>query len=230
MYLHAQVLLLSTASSSFSSPIATGGPAPDPLKRARTASSSLIPFPRVGRSVGGSGEIASSGGAGGGSAGGGAGSAALYFGQKRTGKSSLIPFPRVGRKRGGPRAWGVDADLPGGRRRRRGRHSRDMKMMMMTMLIVFDCVGRDILATDEILCLFQAFFRSSCTKDGETVALVNVGITRTRFFSSPIPCDSFFYRPTGQFFRPGMLRCVFIIFFLMICRQNPTTSTVGFGF
>jgi hypothetical protein len=63
----------------------------DPYKRARA--SSLIPFPRVGRSVD------STGGA----------EPRLYFGQKRTGKSSLIPFPRVGR-RGGAKAW----DLPQG--------------------------------------------------------------------------------------------------------------------
>ena len=54
----------------------------DSLKRAREATSSLIPFPRVGRS----------------SAVAGAADPRLYFGQKRTGKSSLIPFPRVGKR------------------------------------------------------------------------------------------------------------------------------------
>ncbi len=55
---------------------------------------SLIPFPRVGRSVPSSAESAANGGASS-SAG-----SSLYYGQKRTGKSSLIPFPRVGK-----RAW-----------------------------------------------------------------------------------------------------------------------------
>ena len=69
----------------------------DGLKRARASgSSSLIPFPRVGRSV--PTDVDGDDGP------------RLYFGQKRTGKSSLIPFPRVGKKRGGPRAW----DLEGG--------------------------------------------------------------------------------------------------------------------
>ena len=55
----------------------------EPLKRGRTATSSLIPFPRVGRSVS-DGEDAEAG--------------SYLYGQKRTGKSSLIPFPRVGRR------------------------------------------------------------------------------------------------------------------------------------
>ena len=54
----------------------------DSLKRAREATSSLIPFPRVGRSAGLANQR-------------------LYFGQKRTGKSSLIPFPRVGKRSNG---------------------------------------------------------------------------------------------------------------------------------
>jgi len=44
-------------------------------KRGRPQYSSLIPFPRVGRSGGGE-----------------------YYGQKRGGKSGLIPFPRVGKR------------------------------------------------------------------------------------------------------------------------------------
>jgi len=53
-------------------------------KRGRPQYSSLIPFPRVGRS----------------------GSVREYYGQKRGGKSGLIPFPRVG-KRGGPWVEGL---------------------------------------------------------------------------------------------------------------------------
>ena len=79
----------------------------DQYKRARVATSSLIPFPRVGRSVSGSGETA-------------AGSAVSgfpfatrnYYGQKRTGKSSLIPFPRVGRS--GSNTWDVEPEILGG--------------------------------------------------------------------------------------------------------------------
>ena len=72
----------------------------EPYKRGRSASSSLIPFPRVGRSVSEplqsidsdqnddmlsqrSSRSASK---------------SQFYGQKRTGKSSLIPFPRVGRR------------------------------------------------------------------------------------------------------------------------------------
>jgi len=75
----------------------------EPYKRGRSASSSLIPFPRVGRSAGSvdplqsvdsedinddmlpqrSSRAASN---------------SQFYGQKRTGKSSLIPFPRVGRR------------------------------------------------------------------------------------------------------------------------------------
>ena len=72
----------------------------DPLKRGRSVTSSLIPFPRVGRSVEPlededsrvdrhSRSAASS---------------RLLYGQKRTGKSSLIPFPRVGRS---DPSWGA---------------------------------------------------------------------------------------------------------------------------
>jgi hypothetical protein len=75
----------------------------DPLKRARasaSSSSSLIPFPRVGRSVNSHSHMGDA-------------DTSLYFGQKRTGKSSLIPFPRVGR--GGAAAWDLDGDaLVGG--------------------------------------------------------------------------------------------------------------------
>lgn len=66
----------------------------DPLKRGRSASS-LIPFPRVGRSVEAEDEDSNSrvdrlhSRS--------AFSNRLLYGQKRTGKSSLIPFPRVGR-------------------------------------------------------------------------------------------------------------------------------------
>ena len=52
-------------------------------KRGRPQYSSLIPFPRVGRSPGGAGM--------------------WYYGQKRGGKSGLIPFPRVGRA--GANTW-----------------------------------------------------------------------------------------------------------------------------
>ena len=59
-------------------------------KRGRPQYSSLIPFPRVGRSTGNSGS--------------GSGTRDLmYYGQKRGGKSGLIPFPRVGR--GGGNTW-----------------------------------------------------------------------------------------------------------------------------
>merc|ERR1711971_1152081 len=71
----------------------------EPYKRGRSASSSLIPFPRVGRSVSEPLESntdsdpnddpsmlrATR-------------STSQFYGQKRTGKSSLIPFPRVGRR------------------------------------------------------------------------------------------------------------------------------------
>ena len=70
----------------------------EPYKRGRSASSSLIPFPRVGRSVPESDSIEpepndehwhrESRSA----------SNSQFYGQKRTGKSSLIPFPRVGRR------------------------------------------------------------------------------------------------------------------------------------
>ena len=64
-------------------------------KRGRPQYSSLIPFPRVGRS--GSG---------------GTGTRDLmYYGQKRGGKSGLIPFPRVGR--GGANTWDLGADMDG---------------------------------------------------------------------------------------------------------------------
>ncbi|XP_059087224.1 uncharacterized protein LOC131883712 isoform X6 [Tigriopus californicus] len=74
----------------------------DPLKRARVSSSSLIPFPRVGRSVSSNG---------GNSPQGAHSDNRLYFGQKRTGKSSLIPFPRVGRS--GSNTWEVDTETLG---------------------------------------------------------------------------------------------------------------------
>ena len=63
----------------------------DPLKRGRSATSSLIPFPRVGRSVSDLSDDETVDRS--------ARSATnrLLYGQKRTGKSSLIPFPRVGR-------------------------------------------------------------------------------------------------------------------------------------
>ena len=75
----------------------------DPLKRGRSASS-LIPFPRVGRSVEAEDEDSNSrvdrlhSRS--------AFSNRLLYGQKRTGKSSLIPFPRVGRS---DPAWGSSA-------------------------------------------------------------------------------------------------------------------------
>ena len=53
-------------------------------KRGRPQYSSLIPFPRVGRSAGAPGGM-------------------WYYGQKRGGKSGLIPFPRVGRA--GANTW-----------------------------------------------------------------------------------------------------------------------------
>ncbi len=68
-------------------------PAVEPFKRGRTGSSSLLPFPRVGRSV-----DQQDAGADDSDRLSGAGSSRLLFGQKRTGKSSLIPFPRVGRR------------------------------------------------------------------------------------------------------------------------------------
>ncbi len=73
----------------------TAKPAVEPLKRGRAGSSSLIPFPRVGRSVDSQLEASDemTGNGGGRLAG-----QRLLFGQKRTGKSSLIPFPRVGRR------------------------------------------------------------------------------------------------------------------------------------
>jgi len=64
-------------------------------KRGRPQYSSLIPFPRVGRSPdhaaprGGMGNM-------------------WYYGQKRGGKSGLIPFPRVGRS--GANTWDLDLD------------------------------------------------------------------------------------------------------------------------
>ena len=69
----------------------------EPLKRGRGGSSSLIPFPRVGRSVDSvhfadpTGEELNSNF-------GQISTRQLLYGQKRTGKSSLIPFPRVGRR------------------------------------------------------------------------------------------------------------------------------------
>merc|ERR1711892_1590641 len=54
-------------------------------KRGRPQYSSLIPFPRVGRSD--------------------PGSQLIYYGQKRGGKSGLIPFPRVGRA--GEGSWDI---------------------------------------------------------------------------------------------------------------------------
>ena len=57
-------------------------------KRGRPQYSSLIPFPRVGRSTGNSGTATRD---------------LMYYGQKRGGKSGLIPFPRVGR--GGDKTW-----------------------------------------------------------------------------------------------------------------------------
>ena len=58
-------------------------------KRGRPQYSSLIPFPRVGRSSGGKGTRD-----------------LMYYGQKRGGKSGLIPFPRVGR--GGANTWDLE--------------------------------------------------------------------------------------------------------------------------
>merc|ERR1712223_794710 len=72
----------------------------EPYKRGRSASSSLIPFPRVGRSVSeplqsidsdSNDEILSQRSSR-------AAPNSQFYGQKRTGKSSLIPFPRVGRR------------------------------------------------------------------------------------------------------------------------------------
>merc|ERR1712141_421336 len=72
----------------------------EPYKRGRSASSSLIPFPRVGRSVSEPLQSIDSD----------SNDAMLsqrssraapnsqFYGQKQTGKSSLIPFPRVGRR------------------------------------------------------------------------------------------------------------------------------------
>jgi len=62
-------------------------------KRGRPQYSSLIPFPRVGRS---SAQQPRSGNM-------------WYYGQKRGGKSGLIPFPRVGRS--GANTWKLDEDL-----------------------------------------------------------------------------------------------------------------------
>lgn len=59
-------------------------------KRGRPQYSSLIPFPRVGRSSGSGGRSNNM----------------WYYGQKRGGKSGLIPFPRVGRS--GARTWDLD--------------------------------------------------------------------------------------------------------------------------
>merc|ERR1711892_1207815 len=60
-------------------------------KRGRPQYSSLIPFPRVGRSD--------------------PGSQLIYYGQKRGGKSGLIAFPRVGRA--GGRSWDPEVqDVP----------------------------------------------------------------------------------------------------------------------
>ena len=69
------------------------------IKRGRPQYSSLIAFPRVGRSSGNSGS--------------GSGTRDLmYYGQKRGGKSGLIPFPRVGR--GGANTWDLGEDDEGG--------------------------------------------------------------------------------------------------------------------
>merc|ERR1712062_185213 len=73
----------------------------DPLKRGRSASS-LIPFPRVGRSVEAEDEDSDRSDRHSRSA----FNNRLLYGQKRTGKSSLIPFPRVGRS---DPAWGSSA-------------------------------------------------------------------------------------------------------------------------
>merc|ERR1712062_855555 len=73
----------------------------DPLKRGRSASS-LIPFPRVGRSVEAEDDDSDRSDRHSRSA----FNNRLLYGQKRTGKSSLIPFPRVGRS---DPAWGSSA-------------------------------------------------------------------------------------------------------------------------
>merc|ERR1712051_414882 len=71
----------------------------EPYKRGRSASSSLIPFPRVGRSVSEplqsiesdpNDEMLAQRSS--------RSTNSQFYGQKRTGKSSLIPFPRVGRR------------------------------------------------------------------------------------------------------------------------------------
>jgi len=68
-------------------------------KRGRPQYSSLIPFPRVGRSLDhGTPRGLSGNGM----------SNMWYYGQKRGGKSGLIPFPRVGRS--GANTWEVDID------------------------------------------------------------------------------------------------------------------------
>merc|ERR1711935_258649 len=86
------ILVIVNAFTTYASPL-------EPYKRGRSASSSLIPFPRVGRSVSEplqsiesepNDEMLSQRSS--------RSANSQFYGQKRTGKSSLIPFPRVGRR------------------------------------------------------------------------------------------------------------------------------------
>merc|ERR1711971_1143486 len=86
------ILVIVNAFTTYASPL-------EPYKRGRSASSSLIPFPRVGRSVSEplqsiesdpNDEMLAQGSS--------RSTNSQFYGQKRTGKSSLIPFPRVGRR------------------------------------------------------------------------------------------------------------------------------------
>merc|ERR1711971_1411250 len=86
------ILVIVNAFTTYASPL-------EPYKRGRSASSSLIPFPRVGRSVSEplqsiesdpNDEMLAQRSS--------RSTNSQFYGQKRTGKSSLIPFPRVGRR------------------------------------------------------------------------------------------------------------------------------------
>merc|ERR1711936_743666 len=87
------LVIIINAFTTYASPL-------EPYKRGRSASSRLIPFPRVGRSVSEplqsidsdhNDEMLSQRSSR-------SASKSQFYGQKRTGKSSLIPFPRVGRR------------------------------------------------------------------------------------------------------------------------------------
>merc|ERR1711971_365653 len=86
------ILVIVNAFTTYASPL-------EPYKRGCSASSSLIPFPRVGRSVSEplqsiesdpNDEMLAQRSS--------RSTNSQFYGQKRTGKSSLIPFPRVGRR------------------------------------------------------------------------------------------------------------------------------------